>query len=393
MERSVEAMIAAGLLLIMGFGIAAGQSDAPPPPPDPDEPPSPEDVAADDPPGELRLGTDGDDTLTVEGRDTLDAGPGDDEIRVREYATGLGGDGADTLHLTDYKDPQGYGGPGDDFIRMSSGHAEGGPGNDRLEVETRIDADVAWRAEGLHVPPVADGGDGDDTLILSNGGTLLGGNGDDNFVLSRDHYRIFELVPAALTNFGSPEAWAESFVDGGPGNDSIWIDGFSGASPDTDLGEFNVAGGDGADTFMITQQAFNTRFLETRTSGELNTSDPDLIRVAGLATLTDFDPDEDRLMLESSDPDETPWEIRDFQTVTSGDGVDLIMIARNPQAPEHGDILRTLRLKGLDSFDTDRIVHVSDLTDFDGPSPVGSRWAYSPFTYVPSGSLSLSASR
>ena len=32
----------------------------------------------------------------------------------------------------------------DDFIRMSSGHAEGGPGNDRLEVETRIDADVAW---------------------------------------------------------------------------------------------------------------------------------------------------------------------------------------------------------------------------------------------------------
>jgi hypothetical protein len=183
---------------------------------------------------------DGSDLIFIAGNNIskINAGGGDDLVAVEGDAIVDGGDGDDLIYARTAS-----GDAGDDII-FSDGFASGGTGDDNitlfsLDPENDDVAKIAFGGEGddqivASVRANIDGGNGNDALILRDGGTAGGGDGDDTI-----------------------SAWAEATVEGGAGDDDIRLL-FSGA---VDAGEgddivetgnyASVTGGKGEDKITM----------------------------------------------------------------------------------------------------------------------------------------------
>lgn len=151
------------------------------------------------------------------------------------------GRGGDDVARTSRADAELYGGPGDDWLSDMGGVARlnGGPGDDRLELGV-------WSTGGT-----ARGGMGNDLIVSSNGDDALWGNaGDDHLIGGR----------------------GDDLLAGGPGNDRL--EGGDGCDTLRGGGGDDVlTGGWGADSFV---------FRDAQQGDD---------------RITDFDPQEDRILL------------------------------------------------------------------------------------------------
>lgn len=210
-------------------------------------------------------GTDAADQLSGRsGHDTLTAGSGDDHADGRAGNDSLSGDaGHDQLHGAAGTDVL-AGGDGDDSLWGDLGDDDlaGGNGDDLL-----AGAEGNDRAGGGAGDDSLTGGTGNDAL---NGGEgvdiLLGGEGDD-------------LVTGGT---GADE------VDGGTGNDTLW--GTDANSTDQDVDFLNGGEGDdllhlGAGDYGHSGAGADTFALQDFAPG------------SPLVQITDFDPDEDQLLI------------------------------------------------------------------------------------------------
>ncbi len=168
----------------------------------------------------------------------VDAGAGDDMVAVEGDGIVYGGEGNDLIFARTAS-----GDVGDDVI-YSDGFASGGDGDDAITLFT-LDAEnddtlkIAYGGAGndqivASVKAAIDGGDGDDVLMLRDGGTAGGGAGADKI-----------------------SAWADATVEGGAGNDDILL--FFGGAADGGDGDDKIetntyataGGGRGADTVVM----------------------------------------------------------------------------------------------------------------------------------------------
>ncbi|HYD70560.1 beta strand repeat-containing protein, partial [Azospirillum sp.] len=181
-------------------------------------------------------GVGGADTLLGEGgNDVLSGGPGNDSMVGGDGADGLsGGDGADTLLGGDGNDTVNFavaelaggdsvdGGAGTDTLQLNSGGSfdlsglsftnfEVIRGSTAHDTITGNFGSTPYLFEGLNGNDSIVGGGGNDTLSGGGGNdTLSGGAGDDVFSLG--------------TSTG--EITASELIDGGTGNDTIWLTSF-----------------------------------------------------------------------------------------------------------------------------------------------------------------------
>ena len=183
---------------------------------------------------------DGSDVIFIAGENVsrIDAGAGDDFVAVEGDAVVNGGEGDDLIFARTAS-----GDEGDDVI-YSDGFASGGEGDDTivlfsLDSENDENAKLAYGGAGndtivASVKADVDGGDGDDVIILRDGGTAGGGEGDDRI-----------------------SAWANATVEGGAGNDDILL--LLGGQADGGDGDDRIeanyyataSGGKGADTVSL----------------------------------------------------------------------------------------------------------------------------------------------
>jgi Ca2+-binding RTX toxin-like protein len=198
----------------------------------------------------------------------LNAGEGDDFIVVEGDSIIDGGDGNDLIFARNAS-----GDAGDDII-FSNGFASGGEGDDvitlfTLDSENDVSEKVAYGGAGndqiiASVKGNIDGGDGDDILILRDGGTAGGGHGDDKISAYKNatieagdgNDDIFLLENGDVdAGAGDDVVVANLFstVSGGKGNDTITLEGG---------GVYTYRKGDGADKVEIGELKF--------TSGEQN---------------------------------------------------------------------------------------------------------------------------
>ncbi len=195
-----------------------------------------------------------------------DAAPTDvEDTPVRNEDTLIGTDGDDSFGEDvsgDDEISEIRGGAGDDtFVGLDGTRAFGEEGDDTFL--------ISEETAGYNV--VLDGGDGNDTLsaLGVTRATLDGGTGDDLITLKHD---IF-----------GEEA---SSAHGGEGNDTLNVQ--LDLSPDLNVSNPTVSGGAGEDEFYLTVTPV------TDSSGPLAEA------ANRLVTVTDFDPDEDALVLDLS---------------------------------------------------------------------------------------------
>ncbi len=183
---------------------------------------------------------DGSDVVFIAGNNvsTINAGAGDDFVAVEGDAVVNGGDGDDLIYARTAS-----GDAGDDVI-FSDGFASGGAGDDMitlfsLDPENDEERKIGYGGAGndtivASVKADIDGGEGEDVLILRDGGTAGGGAGNDTIT-----------------------AWIDATVEGGAGNDDILL--WKGGSADGGDGDdkiessnyATVSGGKGADTVTM----------------------------------------------------------------------------------------------------------------------------------------------
>jgi Ca2+-binding RTX toxin-like protein len=168
----------------------------------------------------------------------VDAGAGDDFVAVEGDGIVDGGDGNDLIYARTAS-----GDAGDDVI-FTDGFASGGEGNDNITIFS-LDSEndditkLAFGGAGndeivASVSANIDGGEGNDVLILREGGSAGGGDGDDKI-----------------------SAWATATVEGGAGNDDIFL--LNGGRVDAGAGDdivsvgnyATVSGGQGDDTIDL----------------------------------------------------------------------------------------------------------------------------------------------
>ena len=231
-----------------------------------------------------------------EGSDTAEGGGGADTIR--NVDVGFGGDGddnVDALILGNGGDGNdgvtgetAFGGAGDDRVTASGGRgeafggdgddqvtgetlADGGPGDDELEIADGFDGDI-FGGDGNDTATASDddnlldGGDGDDLLRAREGDdSLFGGDGDDNLSGNEGDDLLFggsgvdtafggegdDLVEGGEGDdvVGGGGGGGQDVVDGGAGNDEISgfgsdLLGFGG------IGNDSLFSGDGEDTLF-----------------------------------------------------------------------------------------------------------------------------------------------
>ncbi|HUQ91348.1 MAG TPA: calcium-binding protein [Bryobacteraceae bacterium] len=189
-----------------------------------------------------------------DGRDHMEGGPGDDFLDGGDDADILlGGDGKDLLRGGDGDDYL-EGGPGNDMLYGGDGndHLEGGVGDDVLEgndgddfLSGGIGNDRILGGEGndtLFGGPgddmlfgdigddILEGGPGDDQLFGGDGNDMLrGGPGNDRLQGGRGAGIVLggEGNDTILVSAGDVPQDAEEIIDGGPGQDTLILDGFA----------------------------------------------------------------------------------------------------------------------------------------------------------------------
>jgi hypothetical protein len=208
------------------------------------------------------LGGVGDDLLDADGSAvSLSGGGGDDYLTVANgaswqgrSATLDGGDGYDTLIVTNYSQATLNGGDGDDTLRVvatRTAYLNGGGGHDDIKVDY-ASYSSAFTDGNDRLPKgyVLEGGEDDDLLLVTGeahtGGGLVtvvmrGGAGDDRLSL--------------IDRFGgntTDSSWAgvaRATLDGGDGADEIGLGGVLQAT---------LTGGAGVDTFKLLAQQYQT---------------------------------------------------------------------------------------------------------------------------------------
>jgi hypothetical protein len=183
---------------------------------------------------------DGSDVIFIAGNNVskVNAGAGDDFVAVEGDAIVDGGDGNDLIYARTAS-----GDAGDDII-FSDGFASGGDGDDSitlfsLDSENDDIAKIAYGGAGndeivASVQASIDGGDGEDVLILRDGGFAGGGTGNDTI-----------------------SAWSAATIEGGAGNDDVQL--LFGGGVDAGEGDdkvvtgnyASVTGGKGNDTIEM----------------------------------------------------------------------------------------------------------------------------------------------
>ncbi len=223
--------------------------------------------------GDEIAGTDGGDILLGDPErepsdDRIDAGAGDDQ--VNGYAgddTVEGGDGADDI----------WGGVGDDSL-------SGGDGNDTLQGGDGQDTLVGGAGDdclaGQEGDDTLEGGDGHDSLIGGGGedsvdggagdDALLGGLGDDTLIGGAGHDTLMggdgnDRLDGRVSGDGQPDTDGRDYLNGGAGDDTILAGHDDWAT-----------GGSGADEFTVHDWLGDG---------------------GGIATIDDYDPAEDQLVL------------------------------------------------------------------------------------------------
>jgi len=220
-------------------------------------------------------GGEGDDIINMTDTDVayVDGGAGNDLLTGSGFqASGPalinGGDGDDTINIGE---AEAYGGAGDDSI------SGGGNGWFAGGTSTALFGDEGNDTIELTEDGRASGGAGDDTITAGGLSTITGGAGDDSLTV-RDNDGFYETILSS--------------ADGGAGDDSLafeydnqtYFGGSSDPSLDTDVA---LTGGAGADSFTVTGVFEAVPVSDTSGS-------------ALFATITDFDPSEDTLLIELS---------------------------------------------------------------------------------------------
>ncbi|MBO6897962.1 MAG: hypothetical protein JJ868_11375 [Shimia sp.] len=205
------------------------------------------------------------------------------------------------------------GGAGDDTLRsFGEGMILGGEGDDVFT--------LGGEAEGF-------GGQGEDYMYISDAASGFGGDGDDTFFLK----------PSNDADDGAATA------EGGDGNDTFIMKPLSGLPEETVA--HVLTGGAGADVY-----AFD---IDGATAIRDGVEEDNQI----IATISDFDPAEDMLMLDIGakssfdDVDELPLPEVSTTEDPGGEFVDVHFSWTNPLNPDNVET-RTVRLEGLSEFDT-----------------------------------------
>lgn len=280
-------------------------------------------------------GSDGDDTLTIDGNDflqglegddslsgsdtsTVEGGTGQDTITLRDNAVGIGGDGDDGIFTGDQA--AAFGGTGDDVIVLngnSTGEGgEGGEGNDGLKVRNTSEGFGGAGDDTLKGGEfsLSEGGSGNDSILLEDLARGFGGEGDDTLSVGSSGSGEGNAGDDVLVSFNSAEIFGNEGNDkltafdrsqgfGGEGDDNLRAldrgQVFGEAGDDTvaaavisGLEDVLLSGGEGTDEFLL--QGRNT-FDEVVPNGQ----DPSVPRV----TITDFDPATEVIILENLEED------------------------------------------------------------------------------------------
>jgi len=222
-----------------------------------------------------------------------------------------GTEGDDNLHARGEENIDG--GAGDDTLRsFGDGMILGGEGDDVFT--------LGGEAEGF-------GGEGEDYMYISDAASGFGGDGDDTFFLKHSN----DADDGAAT------------AEGGDGNDTFVMKPLSGLPEETVA--HVLTGGAGADVY-----AFD---IDGATAIRDGAQEDNQI----IATITDFDPAEDMLMLDigakSSFDDVDALPQPEVSTTEDPEGkfVDVHFSWTNPLNPDNVET-RTVRLEGLSEFDT-----------------------------------------
>ena len=302
-----------------------------------------------------------------------------------------GGDSADSF--TGFQNAKIYGGSGDDtYLNRedgdSDGAAYGGQGDDTLDGG---DVDFIRNFPDRGVPPVnlpdhvdleaqgyalydattsvdVYGGSGDDVLSVGLEGTGEGGIGDD--VISGRGEMSGQAGNDSITAYGHGE------MDGGSGDDNltfdrkVYADAQQGAidlyvTGSEEMIDMSATGGAGADTFTLSNQLFTPEIdYQDGPAAAGSAAEADIFATAFpgsdmIGTITDFDPAEDLLVLELPEA-ATGYSLSDM-TATKVDGeeaVDLEITMKHDTDATQPDLVRTIRLTGLTSFDTDMVQQI-----------------------------------
>ncbi|GAA6181399.1 hypothetical protein NBRC116594_28370 [Shimia sp. NS0008-38b] len=228
-------------------------------------------------------------------------------------------------------DPQGqtnYGTDGDDdLFARGAENIDAKDGNDRL----------FSRGSGILL-----GGDGDDAFALGGSTEGFGEEGDDYMHISDaaagfggEGNDTFFLKPSQSTTDGPATA------DGGEGDDTFLLHPLDGL-PENTVAHI-LTGGAGADVYA----------LDIDSAISVRPADADDNQI--IATITDFDPDEDLLLVDLGaaanfqDVDELP--LPDITTTEDPDGAytDVHFSWTNPLNPDNVE-MRTMRLEGVTDF-------------------------------------------
>ena len=270
----------------------------------------------------------GDDTLSAGGSATIYGQDGDDRLTLDGDAHGFGGEGRDWIEAGG--NSQVDAGSGSDYMILDGAAAgRGGADSDEIEVSGSADGFGGAGGDSLYSSKTDDPGTAGDPRTLS------GGAGDDYFFLEDN------------------TQGAHRVVDGGAGDDTFsWTARDGGASfagaPDEDyVPPVVLTGGTGADTYKVDGRAYDS----TPENGN-----------HFLGAITDFNPDEDALVIEGLGLEPTLYDIAGLERaqivsnirteeLAGRDAVDVIFDVGSANDPEGPQDTYTIRLEGLASLD------------------------------------------
>ena len=193
--------------------------------------------------------------------------------------------------------------------------------------------------------------------------------------LAEDLEALHDLEPGERR--GALREIRRTALDGGSGNDTLIltrslkvdpatgvIDGVEAGSPE--MMNMTATGGTGADTFQLGSDLFfpDVEFVGGVEPAAGSAAEADYLATAfptadDIGTITDFNPAEDTLVVEIPAAS-SGYEFDEFTTapVTGATAIDLSIVMKHSTDATQPDLVRTIRLNGLTTFDTSTVVMV-----------------------------------